>query len=101
MLTKHFKLDPTSAIGSVSLEIPGEYLDEDQGEKPETKSEPIDRVDVEHYAPFINEEGEWILSELDLGTNFDLLDRFYNTSINPPIRVDFRRLWHPRDRWRR
>lgn len=63
-----FKLDPTSATGAGSLEVPAEYLDEDEGEKPEPESEAVDRVDIEHYTPYINEKGEWILSELDLGT---------------------------------
>jgi hypothetical protein len=54
-------------ISSSALDIPGEYEDEDESTKPEPKSDPIARIDVEDYRPYINANEEWILSELDLG----------------------------------
>lgn len=61
------QLDPTSAIDSGSPGMLDEYLDEEEGDKQEPKSDAIGRVDAQHYKPYINEKEEWILSEVDLG----------------------------------
>ncbi|KAF8519819.1 hypothetical protein JB92DRAFT_3112076 [Gautieria morchelliformis] len=60
------ELDPASMIGSSTLDIPGEYSDEDESTKAEPKRDPIGRIDVEDYRPYINANEEWMLSELDL-----------------------------------
>jgi hypothetical protein len=65
--------------------------DDDEREKPETTVQSSETINVEQYTPHVNNRGEWLLSDIDLGVCSGPLSVLHEAHClnHPIIRVDF------------
>ena len=69
------QLDSASvAMTSAVMDDDGD-ADYDEGEKSEATIQSSETIKVEQYTPHINGEGDWLLSDIDLGASIQWLDQ--------------------------